>query len=55
MREELIVPKCRYPCPTVTRPIANAFDDEEKDWYDNDYTFISEEGINRSNPSFCPA
>lgn len=48
MREELIVPVCHYPWPTITSPIANAFDDEEKIWFDNDYTFISEEGIKRS-------
>lgn len=30
MREELIVPKCYYPWPTVNSNIANAFDDEEK-------------------------
>lgn len=47
MKEELIVPKCYYPWPTIDSPIANAFDDEEKDWYDNDYTFISQEGIKR--------
>ncbi|WP_449398428.1 hypothetical protein [Chryseobacterium wanjuense] len=52
MREELIVLKCQYPWPTVNSPIANAFDDEEKDWYDSDYTFISEEGIKRCKPQF---
>ena len=52
MKEELIVPKCHYPWPTVNSPIANAFDEEEKDWYDNDYTFISEEGIKRCKPQF---
>jgi len=52
MKEELIVPRCHYPWPTVNSPIANAFDEEEKDWYDNDYTFISEEGIKRCKPQF---
>lgn len=52
MKEKLIVPKCYYPWPTVSSPIANAFDEEEKDWYDNDYTFISEEGIKRCKPQF---
>lgn len=47
MREELIVPKCYYPWPTVESPIATAFDEEEIIWYDNDYTFISAEGIKR--------
>ncbi|MFA6060270.1 MAG: hypothetical protein WC756_18865 [Taibaiella sp.] len=50
MREDLIVPRCYYPWPTVISPIANAFDEEEKIWYDNDYTFISEEGIKRCKP-----
>jgi len=52
MKEELIIPKCYYTWPTVNSPIANAFDDEEKDWYDNDYTFISEKGIKRCKPQF---
>ncbi|MCJ7932215.1 MAG: hypothetical protein MUW56_00890 [Chryseobacterium sp.] len=52
MREELIVPQCHYPWPTVNSPIANAFDEEEKSWYDDDYTFISEEGIKRCKPQF---
>lgn len=52
IREELIVPKCYYPWETVQSPIANAFDEEEKEWYDNDYTFISEEGIKRCKPQF---
>ena len=47
MKEELIVPKCHYPWPTITSPIANAFDEEEKIWFDNDYTFLSEEGVKR--------
>lgn len=47
MQEELIVPKCYYPWPTVNSPIATAFDEEEIVWYDNDYTFISAEGIKR--------
>ncbi|MBP2614932.1 terpene synthase family protein [Chryseobacterium jejuense] len=52
MKEELILPQCRYPWPTIPSPIANAFDEEEKAWYDNDYTFISEEGIKRCKPQF---
>ncbi|KFF12442.1 hypothetical protein IW15_12915 [Chryseobacterium soli] len=52
MREELILPQCRYPWVTINSPIANSFDDEEKVWYDNDYTFISEEGIKRCKPQF---
>lgn len=47
MKEELIVPKCYYPWPTVNSPIATAFDEEEMTWWDNDYTFISEEGVRR--------
>lgn len=47
MKDELIVPKCYYPWPTVQSPIATSFDIEEIGWYDNDYTFISQEGINR--------
>lgn len=52
IREELIIPKCKYPWETIESPIANAFDEEEKSWYDNDYTFISEEGIKRCKPQF---
>lgn len=52
MENEIIIPRCYYPWPTVDSPIANAFDGEEKDWYDNDYTFISEEGIKRCKPQF---
>ncbi|SHG20489.1 terpene synthase family protein [Pedobacter caeni] len=47
MNEELVVPKCYYPWATIPSPIATDFDQEEIAWYDNDYTFISEEGIKR--------
>lgn len=50
MKEELIVPKCYYPWETVNSPIANAFDEEELVWYDEDYIFMTEEGVKRSKP-----
>lgn len=52
IREKLIVPKCYYPWETVQSPIANAFDDEEKGWFENDYDFISKEGVERCKTQF---
>jgi hypothetical protein len=50
MRDELIVPRCYYPWPTIDSPIANAFDEEELVWYDEDYAYMTEEGVKRSKP-----
>ena len=48
MRETLFVPRPKYPWPTITSPIANALDQEELTWIDEDYAdFIPEESVTR--------
>lgn len=52
MKEGLIVPRCYYPWPTIQSPIANAFDEEEIEWLENDYNFIPEAGRNKIRRQF---
>lgn len=47
MRNTIHIPKPSYPWPTVYSPISETFYEEESDWYDNDYDFMSPESIKR--------
>lgn len=48
MKQELIVPRPKYPWPTIISPLTYALDEEEKTWYDNDYSnFLPAESIKR--------
>ncbi|MBC9909325.1 terpene synthase family protein [Chitinophaga varians] len=47
MSEQFNVPKPIYPWETLESPFAGAFYEEETNWYDQDYQFLSKEAMAR--------
>lgn len=47
MNKEFTVPKPVYPWTTLQSPYAGTFDEEESNWYDQDYQFLTKEAMAR--------
>ncbi|MGS2762232.1 terpene synthase family protein [Sinomicrobium sp. M5D2P9] len=47
MQKAIQIPKPTYPWPTIQSPLSGTFYEEENNWYDQDYQFLSSEALAR--------